>query len=90
MKAHVKGFQGFPESRHDFGSEYGTWRVKDFHRNENEDVEMFIDLVDETFMMMEDHYEERKRERTKILYLASQLDDDALSCTTSIQVSLER
>lgn len=51
---------------------------------------MFIDLVDETFMMMEDHYEERKRERTKILYLASQLDDDALSCTTSIQVSLER
>ena len=50
-------------------------RAKIFHGKEGEDLEMFIDLIDLTFR--EDKYEERMRERMKILYLASHLEDEA-------------
>ena len=50
-------------------------RAKIFHGKESEDVEMFIDLIDLTFR--EDKYEEGMRERMKIIYLASHLEDEA-------------
>lgn len=31
-------------------------RVREFNGRENEDVEMFIDLIEETFRMTEDQY----------------------------------
>ena len=55
------------------------WKAKIFRGKEHEDVEMFINIIDVKFAMREDWYKEGKREKMKILYLASHLDDDALS-----------
>lgn len=57
----------------------GWWKIKDFRGKENEHVEMFIEVVNKNFMMMEDRYEDGKREKMKILYLASHLEEDGLN-----------
>ena len=54
------------------------FQVSVFSGGENEDVEKFIEIIDMSFLLIEDRYPEDRRNRARLVYMSGYLTNEAL------------